>query len=435
MNLIIEKTSHISGVVTVPASKSESIRALFFALLAEGESTIENFLSAEDMEDAMRICRDLGADIALSDGLWKVKSVGVPIHCGAQSLYSGNSGITTRFLMPILGLRNNNQMPIVLDCGEQMRARLIKSLVNALRDLGLNIEYLKQEGLLPISVSGPLQGGKAEIEGITSQYLSALLIALPCAPQDSQITVKNLNERPYVEMTLEWLRKQKIIYTHKQLENKDIYCIQGNQKYTCFHKMIDGDFSSASYLIAAGTLIPGCVELEGMNMQSFQGDKKLVTILQTMGADILVESSRFIIRGGKPLKGISMDANDIPDLLPILAVIGAVAEGKTTIYNVPQARFKETDRIHSMSEGLKRLGAMVEEQQDSMTVHHSHLQGALLKGYGDHRTVMALSIAGMCAEGITRITNAEAIHKTFPQFIEMMQSLGVHSMQVKNEVV
>ena len=434
MNLIVEKTSDLSGVVTIPPSKSESIRALFFALLAKGESVIKNLLHAEDTEDAMRICKDLGAEIALSDGLSRVKSVGIPFYCKAKSLYSGNSGITTRFLMPILGLRENHSEPIVLECGEQMRARPIKSLVNALRNLGLTIAYLKKEGVLPVSVSGCLQGGETEVEGVTSQYLSALLIALPLASQDSQITVKNLNERPYIEMTLEWLQQQKIIYTHKQLENKDIFCIQGNQRYVYFHKTIDGDFSSASYLIAAGVLIPGSVELEGINMQSFQGDKKLVTLLQVMGADILVESSRLIIHGGKPLQGVAIDANDIPDLLPILAVIGAVAEGKTTIYNVPQARIKETDRIHSMSEGLRRLGVKVEEQEDGMIVYQSQLRGALLKGYGDHRTVMALSIAGMCAEGITRITDAEAIYKTFPKFIEMMQSLGAHRMQVRNEV-
>jgi 3-phosphoshikimate 1-carboxyvinyltransferase len=435
MNLIVKKTSNFLGSATIPASKSESIRGLFFALLAKGESNLMNLLDSEDTQDAIHVCKALGAEINLLGDTCRVNSFGTPIENAAQSFYTGNSGITTRFLMPILGLRENSHLPVTLDCGEQMRARPVQSLVDALRGLGLEIQYLVEEGVLPISVSGSLKGGKAEIQGITSQYLSALLIALPCAPLDSQIIVKNLHERPYVDMTLHWLQQQKIIYNHERLENKDSYFIKGNQKYKKFETSIPGDFSSASYIIAAAALISGSVELNGLDMKSsLQGDKKIVTLLQAMGANIAIEPFRLTIHGGKPLTGIPIDANDIPDLLPILAVIGAVAGGKTEIYNVRQARIKETDRIHSMTEGLRRLGGKVEEQEDGMIIHHSKLHGALLEGYGDHRTVMALSVAGMCAEGVTRIRDPDAIKKTFPQFVEIMQSLGAKSMQVKDDV-
>ena len=215
---------------------------------------------------------------------------------------------------------------------------------HSLTQLGLNIQYVENPGVLPISVAGNLIGGKAEVDGITSQYISALLISLPCAESDSEIIVKNLHERPYMEMTLNWLREQHIQFTHNIEKNMDIYHIKGKQKYKNFVISIAGDFSSASYLIAAAALTDGCVELSGLNMQDPQGDKRLVSILEEMGADITIKSNDLIIRGGQLLKGIKVNANDIPDLLPTLAVIGTQASGKMEINNVRQARLKETDR-------------------------------------------------------------------------------------------
>lgn len=424
MNVVVERTSTFQGQATLPGSKSQTIRGLFLALLSNGESTLLNSLHSSDIEDAINVCRHMGADITTVSNKIVVKSLGLPIKTDFPSLYSGNSGITTRFIMPILGLRENYHQPITLDCGEQMRARPIHSLVDALRNVGLEINYVEKEGVLPVTITGQLTGGKTDISGITSQYLSALLIALPCALKDSELRVNDLHERPYVDMTLHWLKQQNIFYQHEKIGNTDIYRIKGNQRYKNFHANISADFSSASYLIAAASLMKGHVILEGLDMQDPQGDKRIVPILQEMGADIVIEPNRLIIQGGRVLQGMKIDANDIPDLLPTLAVIGSAAVGKTEIFNVAQARIKETDRIHSMTEGLRRLGAEVEEFKDSITVHQAQLRGAQVKGYDDHRTVMALSIAGMLAEGTTYIEDSEAINKTFPTFIQVMQSLG-----------
>lgn len=424
MNLTVTKTLTLSGQVVPPSSKSQSIRGLFFALLAEGESILENILDSDDMQCAIDICKHLGAQITVRDHQMVIHSQGLPLYSDVNMLNSGNSGITTRFVMPMLGFRRNPQDSIVLDCGDQMRARPTRPLVDALKNLGLNIQYLENVGTCPVAISGNLLGGVTEVEGISSQYLSALLISLPCAPNDSEIRVQDLHERPYVDMTLNWLQEQKISYTHHVEKNTDIYKIKGKQRYKKFHKKIAGDFSSASYLIAAAVLTKSHVELRGLDMQDPQGDKRLVNILQAMGADIAVKSDRLIIRGGNNLTGIKIDANDIPDLLPTLAVVGTAAQGKTKIINVRQARIKETDRIHSMTEGLSRLGAHVEEYEEGMTIYQSQLIGNYVQGFDDHRTVMALALAGMLAEGETRIDNAEAINKTFPTFIEIMKSLG-----------
>ncbi|MCD6038929.1 MAG: 3-phosphoshikimate 1-carboxyvinyltransferase [Gammaproteobacteria bacterium] len=424
MNLIINKTNLFHGDVTPPSSKSHSIRAIFLSTLNEGKSILKNILHSEDTRHAIHVCTHLGAKIEESASELVIRSSGLPLEMSKGEINSGNSGITTCFVMPILGLRKNTASPIILNCGEQMRTRPIKPLVEALLNLGMNIRYLEDEGRLPVSIVGELVGGKTEIEGMTSQYLSALLIALPCAKIDSEIKVKDLHERSYVEMTLNWLKQQGIQFNHEPQKNNDIYLIKGQQKYKNIHITISPDFSSASYLIAAAVLIPGKVILKGLNMADAQGDKRLLSILQEMGADIIIKPEELFIYGGKKLSGIKINANDIPDLLPTLAVLGTYAAGKTEIYNVRQARIKETDRIHSMSEGLARLGAKIDKYEDGLTIHQSRLTGEKVKGYGDHRTVMALAIAGMVAEGVTIIEDGESINKTFPMFVQTMQSLG-----------
>lgn len=424
MILCVKKTNHLAGQVMLPSSKSQSVRGMILALLAKGESTLINPLDSDDMQDAIKVCIQLGANVSIGKDRLLIQSSGLPLRTETQRINTGNSGITTLFVMPVLGLRHNTDTPIILDCGEQMRARPIQSLVDALCTLGLTIQYLDKEGKLPVAIFGQLKGGVAEVDGITSQYLSALLLSLPCASTDSTIIVKNLHERPYMEMTLKWLQEQNIQYSHHRTKKNDIYQIQGKQTYQPFRTVIAGDFSSASYLIAAAAMIPGYVELYGLNMQDPQGDKRLVHILQEMGADIVITSTGIIIQGGLALTGLKIDANDIPDLLPTLAVIGTYAKGKTEITNVRQARIKETDRIHSMTEGLFRLGAKIDEYPDGMTIYQSELHGTSVKGYDDHRTIMALSLAGMRASGETRIDDSKAINKTFPTFISLMCSLG-----------
>lgn len=445
MKYIIEKTKKLNGAQTAPGSKSETIRALVLALLSKGKSEIKNFLDCEDTRTALEVCKDLGAQVTRKSGRIIIKSSGLPIkmktrqslrhHCldsalGSVKINTGNSGITTRFILPLLGLRENSDLPIIFDCGDQMRKRPIVPLVESLNNLGMKIIFLEKNGNCPLLVRGSLAGGATSVDGITSQYLSALLLSLPLAPSNSIITVKNLHERPYVEMTLQFLKNSGISFSHKKIKNTDIYKIQGRQKYSGFKKSISGDFSSASCLLSMGCLIPGEIILEGFDMKSPQGDKKLIEILQKMGADISVSKTKakekIRIRGGKKLTGISIDANNIPDLVPALAVVGTQAKGKTKIYNVAQARIKETDRIKSMSLGLARMGAKVEEHKDGVTVYESALAGHAVNGFGDHRTVMALAVAGMIAEGKTTVVGAEAVHKTFPNFYQLVKALGAN---------
>ncbi len=427
MKLIIHKIHKIAGKVAPPSSKSQTIRALFLATLANGESSLKNFLFCDDTESAIRVCQGLGAVITKieSDNL-KIIGAGLPLNVSDKVVNSGSSGITTNFSLPLLGLRKDLSRPVVLDCSAQMKQRSIMSLVSALQNLGMQIKSLETNSVCPLSITGKLLGGEARVSGLTSQFMSALLLSLPLAENDSSILVEDLHERPYLEMTKALLKEQKIIFKHLSGNGFDVFKIKGGQRYLPFQKTIPVDFSSASYLIAAGVLLYGQVKLDNIDTTDCQGDKKMVDLLLQMGADIKIDDKKMVISGGKSLRGIKIDANEIPDLVPALAVVATQAEGCTEIYNVVHARDKETDRIRSMSIGLSAMGAYVEEKGDGLIIRKSELRGAEVNGYGDHRTVMALAVAGLLAEGETTISTAEAISKTFPNFVQLMNILGAN---------
>lgn len=424
MKLIATKIDSFGGVVTPPSSKSHSIRGLLLAVLANGDSRLINILESDDTTCAKNVCKLLGATIDEYGENLVVRSAGLPLTGVTKEINTGDSGVTTRFVLPMLGLRKNNNEEIILDCGVQMKKRPLKSLIEALNNLGMNIKSINNDGCCPLLISGELIGGTAEVEGLTSQFVSALLLSLPLAKKDSVISVKNLNERPYLEMTLEWLRGQGTGLTHYRKDEQDIFQIKGGQSYHPFTKQISVDFSSLSYLLASAVLLPGKTILQDIDMQDSQGDKRLVEILMSMGAEVEIKDKELIINGGKDLQGMVIDANDIPDLVPALAVIATQARGQTKIINVPQARSKETDRLSSMTTELKKMGGEIEELRDGLIVKQSNLNGVILHGYNDHRTIMSLAVAGLVAEGQTEIDTAESINKTFPSFVKFMNNLG-----------
>lgn len=430
MDLLIHNTNSLNGVIEPPGSKSHTIRALLFATLAHGKSVIHGALDSEDTRTCIDVCKALGASIRVKKdplhGLSvTVSSEGLPLRFKKTRIHTNNSGITTRFLLPILGLRaQSGRGKISVKCGSQMQQRPIMPLVAALNDVGMRILPYSSRRMWPLRVSGSLRGSNTKIEGTTSQYISALLIALPLAPHDSVITVANLNERPYVEMTAKWLDDLGIIYSWKRGRGKNVFFIKGGQCYKPFTKTIPADFSSASYFLAAAAILKGSVTITNLDISDAQGDKKLIPILRSMGADIRKNKSKILIHGGAVLRGKKINCNDIPDLVPTLAVLGTQARGATTLYSVKHARLKETDRISAMAKELSRMGATIKETSDGLIIKQSSLTGAVVEGYHDHRTIMALAIAGLCAKGKTRIKGAEGVAKTFPHFPDLLRSIG-----------
>lgn len=416
MKLIV-KPSTLKGIVGIPASKSHTIRAVFIASLAGGSSEIINPLESADGFSSVEACRCLGAEIELFKNKWVVHGTNGNIMFTKNIIDVGNSGTTARFCTGSASLGRDT---VTITGDAQTKGRPMQSLIDALNNLGSNIKSIEGNGRLPIKVKGRLKGGKTTVSGMTSQFISSLLINCPLSDGNSEIYMQELNEKPYVDMTMWWLDKQDIKYQH---ENFRKFYIKGNQSYKPFKEVVPADFSSATFFLCAGAITDSEIILKGLDMSDTQGDKRVVRILKDMGADIEIKKNGIRVKCGS-LKGMEIDMNDIPDALPAMSVVGCIAEGKTVLRNVPQARMKETDRIAVMRKELSKMGADIEEIHDGLIIQKSRLKGAKVSGHSDHRVVMSLAVAGLVAQGITEIETAEAVDITFPEFVDLMKNSG-----------
>jgi 3-phosphoshikimate 1-carboxyvinyltransferase len=423
---LISRKSRLKGAVSIPASKSHTIRAVAIASLAHGNSVIRNPLWSGDTEAAVLCYRAFGARIDTADDkAWKVAGFGGRITPPKETIDVLNSGTTLRVAMGSAALAEPGAATNFTG-DEQIQSRPIAPLMQSLEELGAKCVSLKNNGKAPVRVSGGLRGGRTSIAAFTSQYLSSLLMCTPLAQADTDIEVTLLNEPGYVQMTLDWLDKQGIQYEHDGLRR---FHMTGRQSYKAYDLPVPADFSSATFFLCAAALFGDGVTLKGLDFSDSQPDKAVVDYLRAMGADITTGPDGITVKGSS-LKGITIDMNATPDALPAMAVTGAFAEGTTRLVNVPQARSKETDRIKCMAEELAKMGAKVEELPDGLVVHHSKLQAAQLDGRGDHRIVMALSLAAMGLEKPCVIETAEAIKVTFPEFVTLMNTLG-GDMEIK----
>ncbi|MDY6965341.1 MAG: 3-phosphoshikimate 1-carboxyvinyltransferase [Halobacteriota archaeon] len=416
MKLIVKKSENLAGEVKIPASKSHTIRAVVIASLAKGTSRIAGPLNSEDTIVAVNASSALGAKIDIGDDEWIVSGFSGRPRQPKGTINFENSGTSSRLIMSVIALGG---LDVKIDGDASLRKRPMTPLIDALSNLGVTLKSLNDDGCLPIRISGRLIGGRTEVDCRSSQYLSSLLISCPMAEKDTEITVKNLCEKPYVEMTLQWLDEQKIEYEN---DNFEVFRIRGSQKYLPFEKDIPGDWSSATFPLCAGAITQSDMVLTGVDTNDAQGDKAVVWMLKKMGADIAIEGDKVRIRG-RELSGCVFDMGDTPDALPAMAVVGCFASGETWLLNVSQARIKETDRIKIMTEELSRMGADIEEMEDGLIVRESKLSGAKVCGHNDHRVVMALSLAGMIAEGETEIDTAESIDVTYPGYVEAMKNV------------
>jgi len=414
---LVVKKSNLNGEVRIPASKSHTIRAFVLASLAEGESEIINPLESADAFACVKMCRAFGVEID-SGRNWTVKGRGNDLRVPENIIDIRNSGTSCRLGLGMASLCDGAS---VFTGDEQTRKRPMQSLIDALNNLGAHAFSTRRNGFLPVVVQGRLKGGETEVEGMTSQFLSALLIATPLAENDSRIIVNDLRERPYIEMTLNWLDKMGIEYQNNDFRE---FKIKGGQSYRPFQQEIAADFSSATFFFCGGAITDSHIEMKGLDINDPQGDKDVIALLKESGAKIEVDPDKIVVKGGGGLGGREFDLGNIPDTLPALAVTGCFAEGETVLKNVPQARIKETDRIAVMKEELAKMGADIEEMPDGLRIRKSRLKGAKVNGHSDHRVVMSLALAGLKAEGVTEISTAEAVNITFPDFIHLMKSLG-----------
>jgi len=427
---LITTRSRLSGSVTIPGSKSHTIRAVAIGSLADGTSRVRKPLVAADTLAAVNAYRLLGAEITMPGGgqdseilpqqgrEWVIRGVAGRPRVPDNVIDVANSGTTLYIALGSAALVNGTS---VFTGDDQIRRRPAGPLIDALNSLGAKVESTRGGGLTPLIVRGPMRGGGIKLDcSKTSQYLTALLVNCPLAEGDTTIEIEDLVERPYIEMTLGWLSEQGIELTNDRFER---FTIPGGQRYRPFDKPIRADFSSATFFMCAAAITGSEIMLIGLDPNDTQGDKAVVGMLAAMGAKVEWVEDGLRIAGGALTSG-EFDLADTPDALPALAVAACFAEGQTRLVNVAQARLKETDRISVMREELAKMGGDIEELPDGLIIRGKPLHAAALHGHYDHRVIMALAAAGLAIEGETTIYTAEALSVTFPTFVELMQGVG-----------
>jgi 3-phosphoshikimate 1-carboxyvinyltransferase len=421
MTLLNVKPSKLAGEVVAPPSKSYTHRAFAVGMLAEGESRITDPLIGLDTKATIDAAEILGAKISNIRETWVVHGTGGNLKPKTDLIDAQNSGTTIRIMSAIAAL---SRKPIRLTGDESIKTRPMGPLIEALVKLGAKGKCEGPNGRPPVVVGGGLVGGDIEITGaVSSQFISALLIACPYAREDVTLSVtEEPRSKPYIEITLEVL--DAVGAKIKRNKSFTDFKIDGRQVFSPLELKIPGDFSSAAFVLGAAALTESTVRVSNLNVRGAQGDRWIVELLREFGADVRVSGDTVEV-AGRGLTGIEADCGDNPDLVPILSVLGAVADGKTRLTNIPHLRFKETDRLRALATELKKLGADVEELPDEIRLNSvRQLKGAKLQSYGDHRMAMALSVAGLVAKGETVVDGAESIPVSYPSFVEDMRKLG-----------
>lgn len=425
MKLRVEKTGRLEGEIRIPASKSHTIRGVIIASLARGHSELVNPLFSEDTRAIINAFRAIGTRIERNGDNLTIDGCGAEAHTPSKALDMLNSGTSTNLTIGILAALGVGG-GITGDAS--LRSRPVDPLTRALEALGCRVRFLERDGCPPLEISGRLRGGEVEMDARkSSQYVSSLLLAAPLARGVTDLRVKNPTELPYIDMTLSWLDEQEIRY---ERDGYDYFKIYGGQDYSPIDKAIPADWSSAAFPICAAAVGDSDVLVKGVDVHDVQGDKAILDYLRDMGADVSLEKNGVRIRGAG-LNGTSLDINATPDALPALSIIGCRAAGETRLLNVAHARVKETDRIEVMARELQKMGGDVREASDGLIIRQSDLRGAEVRGHHDHRVVMALSIAGLLADGPTTIDTAEAVAVTYPGYVESMRRLGAKFMLVE----
>jgi 3-phosphoshikimate 1-carboxyvinyltransferase len=413
--------SAIDATVTVPGSKSYTNRALLVAALAEGRSRLTGALFSDDTHNMCEALRQLGVEIEADEKrtTFEITGKGGKIPVNHAELYIGNSGTTSRSLVSYVALGKGT---FVIDGDEPMRrARPIANLLNALRQLGVDVRPQFDNGYLPVIVhANGFEGGKTRLNtNESSQFLTSLMLVAPYTRKGIEVEITDKLKTPYIDITLSVMKAFSVNVTH---DNYRFFHIEGGQQYQPCQYTIESDASSASYFFAAAALTGGRVRIDNLSVDSVQGDVHFVDVLQKMGCQVNRYVDGCEVVGTKQLKGIDIDMNSISDTWPTLAVIAPFVDGKVSIRNIEHTRWQETDRIHATVTELRKLGVHVVEHKDGVEISPSRITPAAIDTYNDHRIAMSFSLIGLKVPGI-RIKNPSCVNKTFPTYFDVLQTL------------
>ncbi|MGP3668110.1 MAG: 3-phosphoshikimate 1-carboxyvinyltransferase [Candidatus Bathyarchaeota archaeon] len=420
MIVVVKKTENLDGCVEIPPSKSYTHRAVVASALSKGESKILEPLYSDDTLATINSCKNFGVKIVANekmlivDGDCKLTAPSKPVNCKL-------SATTIRFMTAFASLAEGKT---ILTGEGSLLKRPIYPLIDALRMLGVNCE--STDGFPPVTVyGGRVVGGKSSIVGdVSSQFVSALIFICPLAKNDSFIEVKTpLESKPYVELTLEVVKRHGIDV--KVLGNHESYYIPSNQNYKPYTHKIFGDFSSASFLIAAAAITNSNVKFKNLYPSlKTQPDVEIINTLKKMGVKIHCGENYVEVLGGE-LTSVEVDAKDTPDLVPVYAVLACYAKGETIIRNVKRLRIKESDRLNVITFELSKMNAQIKVLEDNLIVKgECKLKGAIINPHNDHRIAMACAVAALRAEGETVILNSDCVKKSYPSFFEDLAKIG-----------
>jgi len=415
----VRPLSHCHGVVTIPGSKSYTHRALILSSLADGESVLINALRCEDTEHTVQALIKFGVEVFWESDRVRVLGRGGKFKGTDDRIDVGNSGASMRFLTALAALKKGVTL---LDGSERMRKRPMGELLNGLGELGVRAYSQKGDDCPPVIVeSQGLQGGTARIKGEeSSQFLSGLLMVVPYALRDVNIKLTGpLASKPYVDITRDVMSAFGV---EIQSQGYDSFFVKAGQRYLPQTYRIEGDASNASYFFSAAAVCRGRVKVKGLNPGTFQGDIGFLKILESMGCRVTRGKDWIEVLGGE-LHGIEMDMNEMPDLVPTLAVTAAFAQGNTVIQNIRHLRFKESDRLHALAVELSKMGIRVREGEDWLEIEGGKPHGAEIETYDDHRMAMSFAIAGLVIPGV-KIKGERCVDKSFPGFWETLQELS-----------
>lgn len=433
MKILVKKSNSLIGKFNVPPAKSHGWRALFLAGLAKGKSRIIRPKESKDWFRAIEGMRMFGAKYEKQGDDWLVEGVGKNITHPDNIIDCGNSGPLLRYFGIISAVFTDKYVVITGD--ESLRHnRLAKPVVDAVNQLGGWGITTKLDNHAPIIIKGKINGGKCLVDGAESQIVSALLIGCSLCKKDTEIFVTNVGEKPWVQLTIDWLKRVGIKINN--IENKyDHFQIPGSQTLKPLGNiMIPADWQSIPTVLLAGVLIPGSkIEIVNIDPKDSCPDRLVVPVLKKMGANIKFMKNSVIAEFSPNLKGIKVDANDFTDQFVPVAIAAAFAVGKTEIFNNEIQRNKECDRIKAVTEALTIMGVRVEEKKDGMIIYGNggkDLKSAKINCYKDHRMVMNFAVAGLRANGETTLSEGESLDKTFSNFISQFIKLGANIKEI-----
>ncbi|CAL4322264.1 3-phosphoshikimate 1-carboxyvinyltransferase [Buchnera aphidicola] len=424
--LKLKSITGVNGTVYLPGSKSISNRVLLISAMSKGVTVLKNLLDSDDVKYMLLALKNIGIHYSLSadkrtchmHGIGQAFQLSQPI-----SLFLGNAGTAMRPLLAAFSLKKNN---VILSGDKRMHERPIKHLIHALQQGGAVINYEKKTGYPPVCIYGGFIGGSIILDGsISSQFLTALLIIAPLAKKDTTIFIKgSLVSKPYIDITIYLMAIFKISIKN---DNYSIFYIQGNQQYQSPGEYwIEGDASSASYFLAAAAIKGGAVTVKGVGKKSVQGDIKFAHVLEKMGARIIWEDySITCIRNN--LYSIDLDMNHIPDAAMTIAIVALFSKGTTVIRNIYNWRVKETDRLSAMANELKKIGAIIQEGKDFLSISPpKSFCYSNINTYNDHRMAMCFSLISLSNIGVN-ILNPKCVEKTFPSYFQKFLSISTIS--------